>query len=252
VRGRDSVRGATDRCGWAAARYSTCFVPKLLLGVGRVLRGARPAGKKSSPSRRSRVNASTDLQFSSGRRERVTATTEVNAMVDPIQEIKVRAEILQKRIEQGDTSSLARLRVLPELRKATPEALQEFVTTIQRKHCLAVASREFGFAGYQHAVRVLSGDEAESDFGTLLYPGRCGALNHWYATYEEARDLRREVNGYLLAYKRHFFVADGYFVASLGLDPADPDWDAIGRDWVKPCDPVARRRLYSKLVGAAS
>ena len=56
-------------------------------------------------------------------------------MVDPIQEIKVRAEILQIRIEQGETSALERLRILPELRKATVETLNEFVTTIQRKHC---------------------------------------------------------------------------------------------------------------------
>lgn len=181
----------------------------------------------------------------------MTAKTEVNAMVDPIQEIKVRAEILQKRIENGDVPSIARLRVLPELRKATAEALQEFVATIQRKHCFAVVSRELGFSGYQHAQRVLSGDEAEGDFGTMLYPARCGALNHWYAQYEEACDLRREINGYLLAYKRHFFIADGYFVDNLGLDPADPDWDSIGRDWVKPRDPVARRRLYGKLICAS-
>lgn len=178
------------------------------------------------------------------------ATTEVNAMVDPIQEIKVRAEILQKRIEQGDTSALERLRRLPELRKATLDALTEFAATIQRKHCFAVVSRELGFSGYAHAQRVLSGDEAESDFGTMLYPTHCGAFNHWYANYEEARDLRSQINGFLLAYKRHFFIVDRFFIEGLGLDPADPDWDAIGRDWVKPRDPDARRRLYGKLVGA--
>jgi hypothetical protein len=180
----------------------------------------------------------------------VTATTEVSAMVDPIQEIKVRAEILQKRIENGDASAIARLRVLPELRKATAEALAEFVATIQRKHCFAVVSRELGFSGYQHAQRVLSGDEAESDFGTMLYPSRCGGLNHWYANYQEARDLCSEINGYLLAYKRHFFIADRYFIENLGLDPADSDWEAIGRDWVRPRDPAARRRLYGKLVSS--
>lgn len=169
-------------------------------------------------------------------------------MVDPIQEIKVRAEILQKRIEQGDTSAFERLRVLPELRKATSEVLQEFAKAIQRKHCFAVISRELGFSGYPHAQRVLSGDEAENDFGTMLYPARSGAFNHWYANYEEARDLRAQINGYLLAYKRHFFIVDQYFIESLGLDPADPDWDAMGRDWVKPRDPGARRRLYGKLV----
>jgi len=169
-------------------------------------------------------------------------------MVDPIQEIKVRAEILQKRVEQGDAQALKRLSVLPELRKATPEALQEFVATIQRKHCLAVISRELGFANYQHAQRVFAGEENENDFGTMLYPSRCGALNHWYANYQEARDLRTQINGYLLAYKRHFFIVDHFFIELLGLDPQDPDWEVIGRDWVKPRDLEARRRLYGKLV----
>lgn len=171
-------------------------------------------------------------------------------MVDPIQEIKVRAEILQKRIEQGDAAAQKRLRILPELRKATPEALLEFAAAIQRKHCFAVVSRELGFASYQHAQRVLAGEENENDFGTMLYPTRCGALNHWYANYQEARDLRAELNGYLLAYKRHFFIVDHFFIELLGLDPKDPDWEAIGRDWVKPRDLVARRRLYGKLVQA--
>lgn len=173
-------------------------------------------------------------------------------MVDPIEEIKVRAKLLQKRIEQGEPEALERLRKLPELRKSNLEQLKEFAATIQRKHCFAVVSRELGFAGYQHAQRVLSGDEAENDFGTMLYPSRCGALNHWYVDYQEARDLRAEINGYLLAYKRHFFIVDGYFIEALGLDPSDPDWDAMGRDWVKPHDLEARRRLYAKLVGMAA
>lgn len=171
-------------------------------------------------------------------------------MVDPVQEIKVRAEILQKRVEQGEPAALARLRVLPELRKASVDAVKEFAQTIQRKHCFAVVSRELGFSGYAHAQRVLSGDQSETDFGTMLYPMHSGAFNHWYANYEEARDLRSEINGYLLAYKRHFFIVDSYFIESLGLDPADPDWDAMGRDWVKPRDLAARQRFYAKLVAA--
>lgn len=171
-------------------------------------------------------------------------------MVDPIQELKVRAEILHKRLEQGDSKALERLRGLPELRKASVETLKEFAAAIQRKHCFAVVSRELGFSGYAHAQRVLSGDEGESDYGTMLYPGRCGSLNHWYANYQEACELRGEINGYLLAYKRHFFIVDRFFIEALGLDPADPDWDAMGRDWVKPRDPIARRRLYGKLVGS--
>ena len=42
--------------------------------------------------------------------------------------------------------------------------------------------------------------------------------------------------------------ADGYFIETLGLHPNDPDWDLIGRDWVKPREPDARERLYGKLI----
>ncbi len=174
---------------------------------------------------------------------------EVSAMVDPIQEIKVRAEILQKRIEAGEPAAQQRLGILPELRNAPLDTMKEFAATIQRKHCLTVLARELGFSGYPHALRVLAGED-EADFGTTLYPGGHGMFNHWYANYEEARELRTEIQGYLLAYKRHFFIVDKHFIESLGLDPADPDWDAMGRDWVKPEDPDARRRLYGKLIQA--
>jgi hypothetical protein len=52
----------------------------------------------------------------------------------------------------------------------------------------------------------------------------------------------------LLGYKRQYVVVDQYFIESLGLDPADPDWDALGFDWVRPKNVAARSRLYSKLV----
>jgi hypothetical protein len=170
-------------------------------------------------------------------------------MIDPIQELKVRAELLHRRIQAQDPTALQRLRVLPELRSAGAEALQGAASDVQRKHCLAVVAREVGFQSWQHASRVLGGDEGEADFGTALYPKRCsGFLNHWFASYEEARAQRAERGGYLLAYKRHFFVVEGHFIETLGLDPQDPDWAAIGWDWARPRDANARGRLYGKLL----
>lgn len=95
---------------------------------------------------------------------------------------------------------------------------------------------------------VLRGEET-ADFGTLLYPkGADVHSNIWCATYEQARKIREQNSGYLLAYRRHFFIVDRHFIETLGLDPEDPDWDSIGRDWVRPLDPAARERLYSKLI----
>ncbi|MBC7171580.1 MAG: hypothetical protein H5U40_04100, partial [Polyangiaceae bacterium] len=71
------------------------------------------------------------------------------------------------------------------------------------------------------------------------------------ASYEEASTIRAEHGGYLLAYKRHFFIVDSYFIETLGLDPADPDWERIGRDWARPLAPEARTRLYERLIRAS-
>ena len=177
-------------------------------------------------------------------------------MVDPIEELKTRAEILHKRIAAGDAGARARLRALAELRRADDTAIVAAASTVQRKHCLAVVAREAGFTNWEHALSVLRGDAGERDFGTMLYGERASAtLNAWYADYETAhehlvaaRDRGEEV--FLLVYKTQFFVAERGFVEGLGLDPADPDWRALGHDWAKPKDVAARTRLYAKRLDA--
>jgi len=171
-------------------------------------------------------------------------------MIDPVRELKIRAELLHHSVSARAVPATERLRVLPELRRATPEALTAFAERIQRKHCLAAVACELGFNGWDHASRVLGGDLDEPDFGALLYPKRVGTfLNDWFATYEEARAAH--VGGYLLAHKRHAFIAGrDYIATTLALDPDDRDWAAIGFDWIRPRDPDARRRLYGKLLAA--
>jgi hypothetical protein len=175
-------------------------------------------------------------------------------MIDPVRELKVRAEILQRGIEAGDDVVIERLRALPELKKAGREALRAAAASIQRKHCLAVVGLETGFSSWEHARRVLSGDPDEADFGKLLSgPGRGAFLNHWVATYGEARAVHADLLAagsvrYLLAFRRQFLITERGYIESLGLDPDDADWRAIGWDWVKPRSAAARRRLYAKLL----
>lgn len=165
-------------------------------------------------------------------------------MIDPIQELKTRAEILHKKIAAGDADAQARLRTLPG------------VAEVQRKHCLAIVAREVGFSTWEHALRVLRGEPGESDFGTALYGARTSAtLNAWYIDHATAREHLDVARGrgeeaFLLAYKKQFFVTDRGFIEGLGLDPADPDWRAIGHDWAKPKEPSARTRLYAKRFDA--
>jgi hypothetical protein len=190
-----------------------------------------------------------------GPRERVAANSEATSM-DPIRELKTRAEILHSRLSAEsaeDGAALLRLRILPELRRGDRPALEAAAKTIQRKHCLAVVARECGFPSWEHALRALSGDLAETELGTLLYAD-AGTLNQWFSIYEQARAcldaLPAVPRHYLLAYKRDFFIAGSAFITSLGLAPDDPDWEAMGWDWARPLDPAARTRLFGRRLAA--
>jgi hypothetical protein len=178
--------------------------------------------------------------------------------MDPVRELKIRAEILHKGIAAGDARAIGRLRALPEHARTPPEELTARAREVQRKHCLAVMARECGFADWAHARRVLEGDLVEPDLGTLLYgrePGSSGTLHSWFSSYEDAFaafDGVRTGGGrpYLLGYKRHFFLADPLFIESLGLAPEDPDWQAIAWNWVRPADRAARARLFHKRLAS--
>jgi len=165
-------------------------------------------------------------------------------MIDAIEEIKARARVLHRRAQSGDPQAVQRIGRLPEFREDLPEH-----GSIQRKHCLATIGRELGFSSWPHAHRVLMGTPDEVDFGVLLYPSGCSAFtNHWFARYEDARRTHALVGGYLLAYRHQFFVVTREYVATLGLDPDDPEWTTMGHDWARPLKLGARRRLYAKLV----
>jgi hypothetical protein len=162
-----------------------------------------------------------------------------------ISEIKAHARVLHRRAQAGEASALEQLRVLPEF---AHRSHAEIGADLQRRHCLAAVARQLGFRSWTHAKDVLS-DVEQRDFGTLLYPSSCsGHYNIWSASYDEARDIRAAHGGYLLVYRHQFLVVDGAYIDSMGLDPDDPDWDRIGRDWARPGDFAARARLSRKLI----
>jgi hypothetical protein len=169
------------------------------------------------------------------------------AMSDATRELRTRAEILHHRILRGDHQAMGRLRILPRFRKATYEELVP--ASVRRADCLSVLAAELGFATWTQAKLALTGAGAVQDFGALLCPERCGAhLNLWFRNYADAAAVRETRQGYLLAFHQQYFVVDRWYIESLGLDPADPDWKAMGFDWVRPGSVEARTRLYSKLV----
>ena len=164
---------------------------------------------------------------------------------DVICDLKAHARVLHRRAVSGDAVALQRTRLLPELKKLSDAELMQ---QLKRRQCLAVVAKQLGFVHWEHARAVLTARE-QTDFGTLLYPQSCGGhYNIWSASYNEAREIRAAHGGYLLAYKRQFLIVEDGYIDSMGLDPADPDWEHIGRDWVQPKDQKARERLYQKLV----
>lgn len=170
-------------------------------------------------------------------------------MIDPSRELRIRAELLHKLVAARQPTALARLRKLPEHRQASEDALRALVPAIKRKHCLAVVARELGFQSWEHGLCVLRGDADEVDYGDLLYPSGCAVhLNHWFARYAEARAHRHAHGGYLLAFRRQFFVVERDYVVTLGLDPDDPAWRALDWDWTHRHGAEARRRLYAVLL----
>jgi hypothetical protein len=173
-----------------------------------------------------------------------SSDSETSNVSPAVASLKHYARILHRRIQQGEPQAVRMLRALREFADIDAAQLPE---AIQRKHCLTAAALQLGFQSWPHALEVLEGHA--DDFGTLLYPSTChGHYNIWSASYAEARSIREAHGGYLLAYRRQFLIVERSYIDSMGLDPDDPDWQALGRDWVKPNDLAARARLYEKLV----
>ena len=76
-------------------------------------------------------------------------------------------------------------------------------------------------------------------------------VNRWFPNYEAARRSLESEGGFLLPYRRHFYVCEAGAIRALGLEPDDPDWELIGRDCARPADAEAYGRLREKRERAA-
>ncbi|MEM7442104.1 MAG: hypothetical protein AAF414_02115 [Pseudomonadota bacterium] len=166
-------------------------------------------------------------------------------MVGLINQLKAHARILHREATAGNASALARLGRLAAFKGKTHA---ETANAVRRRHCLTVLANELGFDGWPALAHATVDGEA-ADFGTFLHPPNVWAhWNIWCATYEEAKAIREEHGGYLLCYKHQFLVVDADYVDTMGVPSTDPDWDRIGRDWVRPAEIEARERLCEKLA----
>jgi hypothetical protein len=71
-------------------------------------------------------------------------------------------------------------------------------------------------------------------------------LNRWFSKYDEARASLLSDGGFLMPYRKHFYVCDAEVIRAMGLDPEDEDWERIGHDCARPADREAYARLREK------
>lgn len=90
------------------------------------------------------------------------------------------------------------------------------------------------------------------DPNTLWYETNLDVfLNRWFSDYDQARQARETVGGFLLPYKHHFFVCKDEVIRALGMDSDDPDWEKLQWDLARPADEAAYQRLCEKRAAIA-
>jgi hypothetical protein len=177
--------------------------------------------------------------------------------IDNLEEFRIRASRLKKDLNSPDPNvalrAAERFRTLAAFRDQTAQQIVAARAFVRRKHALAVIAAEAGFSNWaQLRCARMFGASASFDTTRLFQRGSAGFLNLWFRDYDEARALLvSEPKRYLFPHRQHFFLCEAAFLENAGLDPSDPDWERIGRDWVKPLDARAQARLAVRLRRAA-
>jgi hypothetical protein len=170
-----------------------------------------------------------------------------------LSECRIRASLLLKDLRCDDSSralrAAERFQVLPSFASTDPDGIVAQRDSVRLKHALAVIAAELGYATWTDCKRRFEVPAAQRlDTDKFFGARSCGFLNRWFARYDEARASLAAQGGYLLPYRHQFFICEWGFLETMGIDPNDPDWERIGRDWVRPHDPAARDRLERKLI----
>jgi hypothetical protein len=131
--------------------------------------------------------------------------------------------------------------VLRSFAGATADQILAHPERVRLKHALALVATEAGFESWLEMKAAL---ERPDNVDQSWYArGMDVFLNRWFRTYEEARRSLDEDGGFLLTYRKQFFICEDAAIPLLGLDPRDPDWERIGWDCARPIDKAAYERL---------
>lgn len=134
----------------------------------------------------------------------------------------------------GINSLKIRAKLLQKLKKKSGHS-------IQLKDALQTVAKASGYNSW----RELSINFEETE---IFNPPRWSSQwKTWYASYDEALIHLKSVDGFLLPYRKQYFICDIHYIEALGISPSDPDLITIGRDWTKPIDLVAWNRVIDKI-----
>lgn len=161
-----------------------------------------------------------------------------------IEQCRRDARDLQRELGGADRraarAAAVRFARLPRFAQEDLDAIVRAEPTVTRAAALDVIAAERGHGDW----RTLVARSLPELLAVPMHTDRMGAfVNRWFATYAEAAEDHRRDGGFLLPYRRQFFVTVAEAVRELGLDPNDPDWARIGRDWVHPADVEGHLRL---------
>lgn len=155
-----------------------------------------------------------------------------------LREVRIRASLMMKAARTGDPDALACLGPKPKRRTA--------LNTV----ALEMTGRNY------LDLRALKPRAEPEQRSSVADPARmferhlAQFLNHWFANYEEARLHLEAAGGFLFPFKSQFVVVEADVLRNVGLDPEDPDWAAIGWNWVKPSSATAFAHLSTILIDA--
>lgn len=134
-------------------------------------------------------------------------------------------------------------------------ALRDTGRDVRLRDCLHDAARHAGFMHWEQARRVLAGEAAPGDdMGTFWWAPACAAyLSEWHADLQAARQGLSAGSGerFLVPYRRQFAVVPQGYLRDIGLDPAAPEWTALGRDLVAGYGGAPWRQLCMQRLRAS-
>jgi hypothetical protein len=151
----------------------------------------------------------------------------------PIEQYKRDAARLLKAVRADEATARDRFR-----------HLENAPAGLQLKHALTVIAHEAGFPTWT----ALKTAAEEVDFSEVFAsPGLKDSINHWFRNYEEARAHQVAHGGVLLPYRTQAFVTSLEILPRLGYEKDDPDWAAIGYDFINPASLEALARIKTRL-----